>query len=162
MGYQFSRHASLASYNPYQLLYGREPILLSFIRKKLAFVLDLGVDAWLSGPIPVHTFFFKAHTPEILRPHPPNARHPNCFLIHLSMMDFQTPWRACIRAVGWPLIVWTTTTRVKGALPPFGPCGVSSLPGALSHAGAMAACHCFVAFIVLSGAPGCSVSVLSL
>jgi hypothetical protein len=41
MGYRFSRHASLASYNPYQLLYGREPILPSSIWKKLAHVVDL-------------------------------------------------------------------------------------------------------------------------
>jgi hypothetical protein len=46
------------------------------------------VDAWLSGPIPVHTLFFKVHTPEILHPHPPNARHPNSFLIHLSNYGF--------------------------------------------------------------------------
>jgi hypothetical protein len=31
----------LASYNPYQSLYGREPILLNSIRKKLAHVVDL-------------------------------------------------------------------------------------------------------------------------
>ena len=48
----------------------------------------LGVDAWLSGPIPVHTFFYKVHTPEILHPHPPNARHPNSFLIHPSNYGF--------------------------------------------------------------------------
>ena len=41
MGYRFSRHASLASYNPYQLFYGREPVLPSFIRRKLAHVVDL-------------------------------------------------------------------------------------------------------------------------
>jgi hypothetical protein len=41
MGYRFSRQASLASYIPYQLLYGREPILTSFIREKLAYVVEL-------------------------------------------------------------------------------------------------------------------------
>lgn len=41
MGYRFSRQTTLASYNPYQLLYGREPILLSFIREKLDHVVDL-------------------------------------------------------------------------------------------------------------------------
>ena len=41
MGYRFSRHASLASHSLYQLLYGRENILLSFIREKLAFAVDL-------------------------------------------------------------------------------------------------------------------------
>ena len=41
MGYRFSRYASLASYNPYQLLYGHEPILLSFIQIKLAHAMYL-------------------------------------------------------------------------------------------------------------------------
>ena len=41
MGYRFSRHISLASYSSYQLLYGREPILPSSIREKLAPVVDL-------------------------------------------------------------------------------------------------------------------------
>jgi hypothetical protein len=41
MGYQFSRQTSLASYSLYQLLYGREPIFPSFIREKLAPVVDL-------------------------------------------------------------------------------------------------------------------------
>ena len=41
MGYPFSRHASLASYSPYQLLYGREHILPSSIQEKLAHVVDL-------------------------------------------------------------------------------------------------------------------------
>ena len=41
MGYRFSRHASLAFYNPYKLLYGLEPILPSSIREKLAPVVDL-------------------------------------------------------------------------------------------------------------------------
>jgi len=41
MGYRFSRQASLASYSPYQLLYGREPILPSAVREKLDPVVDL-------------------------------------------------------------------------------------------------------------------------
>jgi transposase-like protein len=41
MGYQFSRHAFLASYSPYQMLYGHETILPSSIWEKLAHVLDL-------------------------------------------------------------------------------------------------------------------------
>ena len=41
MGCRFSRHASLVSYSPYQMLYGREPILPSSIREKLASVVDL-------------------------------------------------------------------------------------------------------------------------
>ena len=40
MGYQFSRHAFLAPYSPYQLLYERELILPSSIREKLAHVVD--------------------------------------------------------------------------------------------------------------------------
>ena len=47
MGYRFSRQASLASYTPYQLLYGREPVLPSSIREKLAPVVDLDdPDVW--------------------------------------------------------------------------------------------------------------------
>ena len=41
MGYGFTRQASLAFYNLYQLLYGCEPILLSSIWEKLALVVDL-------------------------------------------------------------------------------------------------------------------------
>jgi hypothetical protein len=41
VGYRFSRHVSLASYNPYQLLYGHEPILPSFIQEKLTHIVDL-------------------------------------------------------------------------------------------------------------------------
>ena len=41
MGYRFSRQASLASSCPYQLLYGREPILPNSIWEKLAHVVDL-------------------------------------------------------------------------------------------------------------------------
>jgi hypothetical protein len=41
MGYRFNKQTSLASYNPHQLMYGREPILLSFIQEKSAFVVDL-------------------------------------------------------------------------------------------------------------------------
>ena len=41
MGYQFSRHASLASYSLYWLLYGREPVFPTFIHKNLVFVVDL-------------------------------------------------------------------------------------------------------------------------
>ena len=59
----------------------------------------------VEGTIPIHILFIKIHTLKILRPHLPNARHPNCLLIHPSMMDFQMPWRACKRAVGWPFIV---------------------------------------------------------
>ena len=41
MGYSFSRHASLSSFNPYQLLYGRELVLPSAVREKLHPVVDL-------------------------------------------------------------------------------------------------------------------------
>ena len=41
MGNRFNKHASLAFYSPYQLLYGREPILPSYIQEKLTFVMDL-------------------------------------------------------------------------------------------------------------------------
>ena len=41
MGYRFGRQASLVSYNLYQLLYGCEPILPSYIWKKLAHVVNL-------------------------------------------------------------------------------------------------------------------------
>ena len=41
MGYRFSRQASLSSFNPYQLLYGREPVLPSAVREKLHHVVDL-------------------------------------------------------------------------------------------------------------------------
>ena len=41
MGYRSSRNASLISYNPYQLLYGREFVFPSSIREKLAPVVDL-------------------------------------------------------------------------------------------------------------------------
>ena len=47
MGYRFSRQASLAAFSPYQLLYGREPILPSSVREKLAPVVDLDdPDMW--------------------------------------------------------------------------------------------------------------------
>ena len=42
MGYQFSKHASLTSYNLYQLLYGREHVFPSSIQGKLGHVVDLG------------------------------------------------------------------------------------------------------------------------
>ena len=41
MGYRFSRQASLSSFSPYQLLYGREPVLPSAVREKLHPVVDL-------------------------------------------------------------------------------------------------------------------------
>ena len=41
MGNQFRKHASLASYNPYQLVCEREPIFPSSICKKLAHVVNL-------------------------------------------------------------------------------------------------------------------------
>ena len=41
MGYRSRRHASLASYSPSQLLYGRELVILSFIQEQLAHVVDL-------------------------------------------------------------------------------------------------------------------------
>ena len=55
---------------------------------------------------------FSIHTRQT-----PVIQTPSSFI--RPIMDFQTPWRACIRAVGWPLIVWTRTTRVRGSLPPF-------------------------------------------
>ena len=41
MDYRFSRHVLLASYNPYQLLYGRKLILPNSIREKLTPIMDL-------------------------------------------------------------------------------------------------------------------------
>ena len=41
MGYGFSRQVSLLSFSPYQLLYGREPVLPSVVREKLHPVVDL-------------------------------------------------------------------------------------------------------------------------
>ena len=41
MGYHFSRQAFLSSFSPYQLLYGREPVLPSTMREKLHHVVDL-------------------------------------------------------------------------------------------------------------------------
>ena len=41
MGYRFSRQASLSSFSPYQLLYGREPVLPSAVREKLHPMVDL-------------------------------------------------------------------------------------------------------------------------
>ena len=41
MGYRFSRQASLSSFSPYQLLYDRELVLPSAVRKKLYLVVDL-------------------------------------------------------------------------------------------------------------------------
>ena len=41
MGYYFSRQASLLSFSPYQLLYGRELVLPSAVREKLHPVVDL-------------------------------------------------------------------------------------------------------------------------
>ena len=41
MGYQFSRQASLASFSPYFLLYGREPNLRAAIRRDVDRVLHL-------------------------------------------------------------------------------------------------------------------------
>ena len=47
MGYRFSRQASLSSFNPYQLLYGREFVLPSVVRKKLHPVVDLDdLEVW--------------------------------------------------------------------------------------------------------------------
>ena len=41
MGYRFIRQAFLAAFSPYQLLYGRKPILPSSKREKLAPIVDL-------------------------------------------------------------------------------------------------------------------------
>ena len=56
-----------------------------------------------------------------------------CSLIHPTMMDFQTPWQACVWAVRWNPIVWPSTTRVFGAWPPFVACALSSIPGAVAR-----------------------------
>lgn len=61
MGYRFSRQASLASYSPYQLLYGREPILPNSVREKLAPVVDLDdPDIWAQCLHDRAEFFKKA------------------------------------------------------------------------------------------------------
>ena len=41
MGYRFSRQAFLSAFSPYQLLYGREPVLPSAVTEKLHLVVDL-------------------------------------------------------------------------------------------------------------------------
>jgi hypothetical protein len=41
MGYRFSRHASLASFSPYFLLYGRNPNLPTIIRHESSEVVNL-------------------------------------------------------------------------------------------------------------------------
>ena len=47
MGYRFSRQASLSSFSPYQLLYGREPVLPSAVKEKLHLVVDLDdAEVW--------------------------------------------------------------------------------------------------------------------
>jgi hypothetical protein len=47
MGYKFSKQASLASYIPYQLLYGREPILPSAIKERLDPMVNLDdLEVW--------------------------------------------------------------------------------------------------------------------
>jgi hypothetical protein len=61
MGYRFNRQASLASYSPYQLLYGREPILPSSVREKLAPVVNLDdPDVWVQCLHDRAKFFQKA------------------------------------------------------------------------------------------------------
>lgn len=47
MGYRFSRQTTFASYSLYHLLYGREPILPSFVQEKLKLVIELdGPNVW--------------------------------------------------------------------------------------------------------------------
>jgi hypothetical protein len=41
MGYQFSRHASLASFSPYFILYGQNPDLPTTIRREFSEVVNL-------------------------------------------------------------------------------------------------------------------------
>ena len=51
--YQFNRQAFLASYCPYQLLYGCEPILPNFIQEKLVLVVDLDdPNIWIDSILP--------------------------------------------------------------------------------------------------------------
>jgi hypothetical protein len=53
--------ASLTSYSPYQLLYGREPILPSSVREKLAPVINLDdPDVWAQCLYDRAEFFQKA------------------------------------------------------------------------------------------------------
>lgn len=59
--YQFSGHASLASYSLYHLLYGYEPILSSLVGKKLASLVDLDdLDVWTQYLYYRADFFRKA------------------------------------------------------------------------------------------------------
>ena len=63
MGYRFSRQTSLTSYSPYQLLYGREPILPSSIREKLAHVVDLDDPNIWTKCLQEQAQFFKRAIP---------------------------------------------------------------------------------------------------
>ena len=76
MGYRFNRQASLASYNPYQLLYERESIFLSSIWEKLAHVVDLDdLNIWAEC---LHEWaqFFKRAIPMAME-NLSNAEHGN-------------------------------------------------------------------------------------
>ncbi len=63
MGYRFSRQASLASYSPYQLLYGREPILPSAVREKLDPVVDLDDPAVWAQVLQQRAEYFQRAMP---------------------------------------------------------------------------------------------------
>ncbi len=47
--YKFNKQASLARYNPYQLLYGREPIFPSVMKEKIDPIMNLNdLKTWVS------------------------------------------------------------------------------------------------------------------
>ena len=63
MGYRFSRQASLASFSPYQLLYGREPVLPNAVREKLAPIVDLDDPEVWAQTLQDRAEFFKRAMP---------------------------------------------------------------------------------------------------
>uniref|UniRef100_A0A7I3ZAZ5 Uncharacterized protein n=2 Tax=Physcomitrium patens TaxID=3218 RepID=A0A7I3ZAZ5_PHYPA len=59
MAYCFNRQASFASYSPYQLLYGWEPILFNSIHEKYATIIDLNDSNVLAQCLHEQAKFFK-------------------------------------------------------------------------------------------------------
>jgi hypothetical protein len=59
MGYRFSRQASLASFSPYFLLYGRDPDLLTTIRRESSEVVNLNDSKMWLRVCSQHVEFFR-------------------------------------------------------------------------------------------------------
>ena len=74
MEYWFSRQASLADFSPYQLLYGRKPILSSSLREKLAPIVDLDDPKVWAQCLHDQAEFFKRAMP-IAMENLSNAQH---------------------------------------------------------------------------------------